>query len=138
MPAVDTSRYRNTGTTITSPSALYDLYFYKFLGIWRIVVPNSSTSPKKGDIIEISCPLFSGKFLINKVFSTTSGGNTTYYQYFYTDFNDNILTNLSQFSGILEIKNLNKYATTTGGKFDVFSFIYDGSRWYGFVGGLNY
>ena len=29
-------------------------------------------------------------------------------------------------------------ATTTVGKFDVFSFIYDGTRWYGFVGGLNY
>jgi hypothetical protein len=115
MPAIDTSRYRNTGTTITAPVSLYNLYFYKFLGIWRIVVPNSSVSPKKGDVIEINCPLFGGKFLINKVFSTISGGNTTYYQYFYTDFNDNILTNLSQFSGILEIKNLNKYATTTGG-----------------------
>ena len=29
-------------------------------------------------------------------------------------------------------------ATTTAGKFDVFSFIYDGTNWYGFVGGLNY
>lgn len=115
MPAIDTSRYRDTGITITAPLSLFDLYFYDFLGIWRIVVPSSSTSPKKGDVIEISCPLFSGKFLINKVFSTTSGGNTTYYQYFYTNFNGNILTNLSQFSGIIEIKNLNKYATTTGG-----------------------
>lgn len=29
-------------------------------------------------------------------------------------------------------------ATTTAGKFDVFSFIYDGTNWYGFTGGLNY
>lgn len=115
MPAIETSRYRDTGTPITAPGTLFDFYFYDFLGIWRTVVPNSSTSPKKGDILEISCSVFNGKFIINKVFSTISGGNTTYYQYFYTNFNDNILTNLSQFGGILEIKNLNKYATTTGG-----------------------
>jgi hypothetical protein len=29
-------------------------------------------------------------------------------------------------------------ATVTAGKFDVFSFIFDGTNWYGFVGGLNY
>jgi hypothetical protein len=34
--------------------------------------------------------------------------------------------------------NITPTATTTNGKFDVFSFIFDGTRWYGFVGGLNY
>ena len=34
--------------------------------------------------------------------------------------------------------NIIPTATTTVGKFDVFSFIYDGTRWYGFTGGLNY
>jgi hypothetical protein len=29
-------------------------------------------------------------------------------------------------------------ATTTAGKYDVFSFIYDGNNWFGFTGGLNY
>jgi hypothetical protein len=29
-------------------------------------------------------------------------------------------------------------ATVTADKFDVFSFIFDGTNWYGFVGGLNY
>jgi hypothetical protein len=29
-------------------------------------------------------------------------------------------------------------ATTTAGKFDVFSFVFDGTNWYGFTGGLNY
>jgi archaellin len=28
--------------------------------------------------------------------------------------------------------------TTTNDKYDVFSFIYDGSRWYGFIGGQNF
>ena len=28
--------------------------------------------------------------------------------------------------------------TTTNGKFDVFSFIYDGTNWYGFNGGQNF
>ena len=28
--------------------------------------------------------------------------------------------------------------TTTDTKFDVFSFIYDGTRWYGFIGGQNF
>jgi hypothetical protein len=34
--------------------------------------------------------------------------------------------------------NITPTATTTNGKFDVFSFIFDGTRWYGFVGGINY
>jgi hypothetical protein len=29
-------------------------------------------------------------------------------------------------------------ATITSGKFDVFSFVYDGVNWYGFTGGLTY
>jgi len=28
--------------------------------------------------------------------------------------------------------------TTTNGNYDVFSFIYDGARWYGFIGGQNF
>jgi hypothetical protein len=28
--------------------------------------------------------------------------------------------------------------TTTNGKYDIFSFIYDGTNWYGFIGGQNF
>ena len=108
------SRYRDSGNPIVLSNPTHNLYFYKFLGIWAITVGASEEPPKKGDVIEIECPIFKGKFIVNKVLSYTDG-TTTHYQYFYTDFNENILNNLNAFSGELKIKNLNKYATTKGG-----------------------
>lgn len=108
------SRYRDTGTSITLGNPTHNLYFYKFLGIWAITISPSEAPPKTGDVIEIECSIFKGKFVINKVLDYTDG-DTTYYQYFYTDFNENILNNLNGFSGEMKVKNLNKYATTKGG-----------------------
>lgn len=108
------SRFRDSGTPITLGNPTHNLYFYKFLGIWAITIGATEAPPKKGDVLEIECSIFKGKFIINKVLSYTDG-TTTHYQYFYTDFNENILNNLNAFSGEIKVKNLNKYATTKGG-----------------------
>ena len=34
--------------------------------------------------------------------------------------------------------NVSPTATTTNGRFDIFSFVYNGTNWYGFTGGQNY
>ena len=120
------SRFRDTSATITAPVASYNLYFYKFLGIWAVTIPVGQVAPKKGDVIEIECGIFKGRFIINKIFSEIDGVEITYYQYFYTDFNENILNNLNGFSGSMKVKNLNKYATTKGGIKD-FTTSYDTS-----------
>ena len=108
------SRFRDSGAPIVLGNPTHNLYFYKFLGIWAITIGSNEEPPKKGDVLEIECSIFKGKFIVNKVLSYTDG-TTTHYQYFYTDFNENILNNLNAFTGELKIKNLNKYATTKGG-----------------------
>jgi hypothetical protein len=120
------SRFRDTSVAITAPVASYNLYFYKFLGIWAVTIPLGQVAPKKGDVIEIESGIFKGRFIINKIFSEIDGADITYYQYFYTDFNENILNNLNGFSGSMKVKNLNKYATTKGGIKD-FTTSYDTS-----------
>jgi len=114
MPVKSESRFRDSGQSIILTNPSHDLYFYKFLGIWAITIAATEEPPKKGDVIEIECSIFKSKFIINKVLSYTDG-LTTHYQYFYTDFNENILNNLSGFTGEMKVKNLNKYATTKGG-----------------------
>lgn len=116
MPAIS-NRFREQSTPISAPGGSpKNLYFYKFLGIWAIKIPTSQTGPQKGDVIHIESSIITGKFLVNKVFSVDDGlGETTHYQYFYTDFNENILNNLNGFLGLIKIRNLNIYPTKTGG-----------------------
>jgi hypothetical protein len=115
MPSTE-SRFRELSTPISAPSMDRDLYFHKFLGIWTIKIPSSENGPQKGDVIKIDSNVVKGKFIINKVVSFDDGmGETTHYQYFYTDFNENIINNLNGFTGDLNITNLNVYSVSTGG-----------------------
>ena len=41
--------------------------------------------------------------------------NTIYFQYFFTEFNENITNNLSGLNGEIKVRNLNRYPTKTGG-----------------------
>ena len=104
------SRFRNYfgGPSVTFPSNNYDLYFYDYLGIWHNNILDTDHPSEVGDVLEISSDVFEGKFVINKIISTCSGGVCDYYSYFYTDFNQNILNNIPSSSGIT-VRNLNKY-----------------------------
>jgi len=113
-----TSRYREGLTAITAPAVVRSLYFYDFLGIWQVTIPSTDDPPKKGDVIYIESDVVTGRFIINKVFSVaTGGGSTRHYQYFFTDFNENIINNLNDTSYI-SVTNLNKYPNTTGGVYE--------------------
>ena len=116
MPSV-TSKFREQTATISYPANFYSLYFYDFLGVWAVTIGSTQSAPEKGDVIYIDCNLFKGNFIINKIVSEISGSDIIYYQYFYTDFNDNIVNNLKydKLTGYLEIRNLNRYPTKKGG-----------------------
>jgi hypothetical protein len=103
------SRFRQI-STITAPTNIYDLYFYDYLGIWKVDVPNGEVIPEKGDIIYLQSNIVEGKFMINKVFTVVGSTMSSYYQYFYTDFNENIINNIS---GTIQIQNLNKFNSNT-------------------------
>lgn len=120
MPATQSSRYRSLSGTISVPSSSYNIYLYDYLAIWKIVLPNSVSGPSKGDVILINSDIISGKFIINKIFTETSGSNIVYYQYFYTNFNQNIINNLSEISGYIELINLNRYPISATNSVDMF------------------
>lgn len=105
------SRYRLSTDPIIAPTQSdINLYLWDYLGIWCInnYSPISNDAYiEKGDIIKLSNINFEGQFLVNKVISTT----TSYYAYFYTDFNEEML-NMIKDSDI-SIENLNKYVYTS-------------------------
>lgn len=104
------SRFRQI-STITSPSNIYDLYLYDYLGIWKLDVPNGEIIPEKGDVIYLESNIVKGKFMINKIFTVVGSTMSSHYQYFYTDFNENITNNLSGIT--VQIQNLNKFNNNT-------------------------
>lgn len=113
MPVTQSSRFRS-GSPIAAPGvATYDLYFYDYLGVWRLPT-GGSNPPAEGDVIYIDSDIVTGKFVINRIFS--SGGN--YYQYFYTDFNENIVKNLTVTTYSIIVTNLNRYTTTASNSID--------------------
>lgn len=84
MPLTQSSKFRPS--MAINPSFGEDLYFYDYLGVWQ------NPSVAVGDVIFIYSDVVEGKFIINKV-----DGD---YGYFFTDFNENIITNLSGSSRI--------------------------------------
>ena len=47
-------------------------------------------------------------------------------------------TNSGGAANVKWASNVSPTATTTNGRFDIFSFVYNGTNWYGFTGGQNY
>jgi hypothetical protein len=95
------SRYNGFGLTqITAPYVIFNLYLYDYLGIYRV---NSNYPVNLGDLIRIESQVVNGNFIVNKI-TTISGFK---YIYFFTEFNDNIIRELSETT--VTITNLNKY-----------------------------
>ena len=127
IPSTSNSRFRQGSVPISEPGNIHDFYFHDFLGIWRIVTGSTHSAPEKGDVLQIDCGVFSGKFIINKVYTVTSGTDNIHYQYFYTNFNENILNNLKNVQGVITVRNLNRFSTKNGG---VKSFTYTSGSGY--------
>jgi hypothetical protein len=105
MPLTQSSRFRPS--TTPTPGFVEYLYFYDYLGVWQI--PNAQV----GDVISIRSSIVDGEFIVNRVEGD--------YAYFFTEFNENIITNLSQTTDPIYVKNLNLYNSTDENLFiDIF------------------
>ena len=106
------SRYINTGSTIF-PISSYNLYLYDYLMIWVFTSSGTLRKPVPGDMVRISCDAVEATLMINKVIEISGPHSKTYYQYIYTDFNQNITTNIKNCS-VVNLTNLNKYTNLIG------------------------
>lgn len=122
-----TSRFRSGATPITLPTSGHDLYFYDYLGVWKNTVPPpvSRLSPpsqgtQEGDLLKITCDVFDGVFMVNRVVGPTGSSGRDYYCYFYTDFEQSVTNDLGNLTGQVTVRNLNKYPSGIMNAPDVF------------------
>ena len=105
-PRIDNIQYSRylsgTGPSISSPTASYNIYLYKYL---MVVKTTTASKADVGDVIHLNSDVAEGYFTINKIF--TSGSSS--YHYMFTDFNENILNNLKTMTSSVTLTNLNKY-----------------------------
>ena len=67
------SRFREIpGVPITLATSPYNLYFYDYLGIWVENFNYGDIIPEVGDVLNISSDEFDGRFIINKIATTSS------------------------------------------------------------------
>lgn len=85
---------------ISEPSDSYDLYLYSYLMVYKV---NSNYPVDKGDVIRLESDLIDYNFIVNKIVEM-SGDK---YIYMFTEFNQNIITNLVNEN--IKITNLNKF-----------------------------
>ena len=97
----DHSRY-NEIVPISGPVEIFDLYLYDYLAIYRV---ENSYPVSVGDVLRLESNVVSDNFIVNKIIEI-SGFK---YIYFFTEFNDNIIRELSESS--VNIINLNKYSS---------------------------
>ena len=69
------SRFRDSGTPITTPSTYYNLFFYDYLGIWYENFTSGDVLPELGDVLHISSDVFEGRFIINRSFTASASVN---------------------------------------------------------------
>lgn len=98
MPIIHPSRFRDSsGSTLPISTPSTPLYFYEYLGVWE------NPGIQVGDVIQIKSDVVEGRFIVNRV-----SGN---FGWFFTDFNSNIVKNLSESQNII-VRNLNVYNST--------------------------
>lgn len=109
-----------TGPSIIYPTVLYNIYLKDSIMIIRV----PTTYPVRvGDVIRLESDVVDGNFVVNRISrlsiplstppnETFRASNPTFnYLYMFTNFNENIITNLSKTSNPINIINLNKYKT---------------------------
>ena len=118
------SKFDGQGITpITYPTNEKLIYVYDYIMILK-VIPKYKVNI--GDVIRLESDVVDGNFVVNRIeiirttYNQVSGpklgGSITEdfkYIYLFTNFNDNITTELTKTSGLITITNLNKYNTIT-------------------------
>ena len=125
-PSIDFEQSKFNGlnlTSITYPTESYNIYLKDSIMI--IKVP--TTYPVRvGDVIRLESDVVDGNFVVNRISQLSfplilpqnqlnqqfRPSNPTFnYIYMFTNFNENIITNLTKTSNLINIINLNKYKT---------------------------
>ena len=103
----NSSRYNGYGlTAISAPTSTHNIFLYDYLMVVRLL--SSTFSANVGDIIKFESVIVDGEFVINKI--KTFGSYK--YAYMFTDFNQNIITDLQSTTYSVVLTNLNKYTTS--------------------------
>jgi len=105
-------------TAITYPTSLKSLYVYDYIMILKV---STTYKVNIGDVIRLESDVIDGNFVVNRIKTLNTfiaGGPTTRfaprpykYVYMFTNFNDNINTELTKTTNTIVITNLNKYNT---------------------------
>jgi sugar lactone lactonase YvrE len=103
----NSSRYNGYGlTAISAPTSNHNIFLYDYLMVVRLL--SSTFSANVGDVIRLESSVVDGEFVINKI--KTFGSYK--YAYMFTDFNQNIITDLQSTTHSVVLTNLNKYTTS--------------------------
>jgi hypothetical protein len=108
------SRFFRAGTTgmgfpnPVGPTVAKDLYLYDYLMVVRVA---TNYPVKIGDVISFNSYYVNKTFVVNRIETLTSSIGTWKYLYVFTEFNQNIITNLSTAtpSATASITNLNSF-----------------------------
>jgi hypothetical protein len=97
-----------TSPPITAPTSAYDVYLYDYLMVVKVsnILPNNFDG-SVGDVIRLESTVVDSEFIVNKI--VTIGVNK--YFYMFTEFNQNIITELVNTTDPIVLTNLNKYKT---------------------------
>jgi len=103
-------------TTITHATSLKSLYVYDYIMVLKVP---TTYKVNIGDVIRLESDVVDGNFVVNKIKTMrtyVNGGplirfapRDYKYIYMFTNFNDNITTNLTKTTNPIVITNLNKY-----------------------------
>jgi uncharacterized protein YfaT (DUF1175 family) len=96
----ESSRFYGTHSISEPINNSYNLYLYDYLMVYKV---NSDYPVSIGDVIRLESDLIDSNFIVNKIL--TFGSNK--YIYMFTEFNQNIITNLVNEN--IRITNLNKF-----------------------------
>jgi len=125
-PSIDFEQSRFNGLnppTITYPTALSTIYLKDSIMIIRVPM---TYLVRVGDVIRLESDVVDGNFVVNRISELTipqnlpqseferqmAPSNRSFnYLYMFTNFNENIITNLTKTSSPINIINLNKYKT---------------------------
>jgi len=95
------SRFIGGSVSISAPTSIHNIYLYEYL----MVVGTQSNMFRIGDVVNFESNIVGGNFTVNNILTF---GNNSYY-YIYTDFNQNIINDLSSSTQSITITNLNRY-----------------------------
>lgn len=105
----NSSKFNGQTGSIQTPTVNYDVYLYDYIMILKV---NTIYPVEIGDIIRLESDVVDGNFMVNKIVTlnnATPPPANYKFIYLFTNFNENIVTNLTKTSNPITITNLNKY-----------------------------